>query len=760
MPAEYAGGSGLISRVVTKSGGNDWSGSINYYFQNDGLVAKDKHDSSGGFSTYDSAITFGGPIIRDRLWFFSSYQKRSREDEVLDGAGDVMRTVTNEGEYAFGKLTWQVTDNDRLSATYFSDPTDISGSDLVTTPNNRDRARVQGGDNYKVEYSRTWGDLLANAYWFRHEGELTDLAANTTIRDTVAFQSTANATLAQRALGGFGANVERHRDREEWGLSGEYYLNTSFGEHTFKAGYSQTENTYAENGTVPGDAVYQSLAARYSGTTFGQFSTAGSGWTSRPFVPEDIIRIQNALARPANSAARAIVDTNSDNVISAAEVNAITFTNTAGNPYGNINAFRSARSVAAPYSVNSEGQAFYIQDTWTLNQLTVNAGLRAEKWEHFASDGSKTATFDWEIAPRLSVVYDLTGEGRTKVFGFVGRYYDPIRNNMSDFAGALTGPVDDEQINIGGNWVTFRTRGGASTPDALFAPSTKTPYTDEYMVGYSTTFGSSIGLSASLTHRATRDVLEDFDLSVYSDPNGSGVDNAGPNSLFYLPYSYFGYSSAPNSNYVLGTLPGGERNYTGLELTMTKFKTDNWFGQISYTFNKAEGNTNSDSNADFQGDVVWLDPRAPNVYGKQAGNIPHQIKAYGAYEFDFGLEVSGVFNWNSGFLYTPATLVSGRYFAPQAAAYEYGGVTSNWLQPGFVGGSQTPSYYTFDMRFKYVVDLPIGETELFLDVFNVLDKQSPVDVQKLIAGDGVYGFREPNDWVEPRRAYLGVRYSF
>jgi hypothetical protein len=58
------------------------------------------------------------------------------------------------------------------------------------------------------------------------------------------------------------------------------------------------------------------------------------------------------------------------------------------------------------------------------------------------------------------------------------------------------------------------------------------------------------------------------------------------------------------------------------------------------------------------------------------------------------------------------------------------------------------------------MDLPIGETELFLDVFNVLNNQSPTDVQKLIAGDGTYGFNEANDWVEPRRAYLGVRYSF
>ena len=41
-----------------------------------------------------------------------------------------------------------------------------------------------------------------------------------------------------------------------------------------------------------------------------------------------------------------------------------------------------------------------------------------------------------------------------------------------------------------------------------------------------------------------------------------------------------------------------------------------------------------------------------------------------------------------------------------------------------------------------------------------LRKQSPISEMGLAAGDGVYDFGEANDWVEPRRAYLGIRYSF
>lgn len=762
IPAEYAGGSGLISRVITKSGSNEWHGSLNYYFQNDSLVAEDEHNTSGGFSTYDTAFTLGGPIIRDRLWIFGSYQSKNREDEVLDGtSGALLRTVEQDSEYAFAKATWQVTNDDRLSVSYFSDPFENSGSASPGVLNNRVLRRIQGGDNYKVDYSRTWGDLLINAYWFSHQGEISDFAADSSVRDTVSYRGP-GSTLAQRSLGGAGTNREEFRNRDELGLNFEYFLDTSFGTHTIKAGYTSTDNSRYEDSSVPGGAVYTSIAPAYAGATFADFTSGAGGWTTRPFAQADQSRIQAAIEADASSLA--LVDTDLDGQASAAEINAITFSNTTGAPYGSVNAYRALRTQSGAYEVRSEGQSVYLQDTWTLNQLTINAGLRAEKWEHFASDGSQIATFDWDVAPRLSAVYDLAGDGRSKVFGFVGRYYDPVRNNMSDFAGALTGPVDDEQINVYGEWLTFRVRGGATTPDALFSPTTKTPYTDEFMLGYSTTFGSSIGFSATVTHRETRDILEDFDLALYSDPNATAADGAGgyafPGSPFYIPLSYFGYTTTPNSNYVIGTLPGGERNYTGFEFVLTKYRTDNWFGQVSYTYNAAEGNTNSDSNADFQGDWIALDPRAPNVYGDQPGNIEHQFKAYGAYEFDFGLEVSGVFNWNSGALYTPAQLISGRYFAPMDAPYEFWGVTDSYLSEGFVGSQVTPDYYTFDMRFTYTKDLPIGEAEFFLDVFNVLNNQAATSEEKLISGSGLYDFQDANAWVAPRRAYLGVRFSF
>ncbi len=84
---------------------------------------------------------------------------------------------------------------------------------------------------------------------------------------------------------------------------------------------------------------------------------------------------------------------------------------------------------------------------------------------------------------------------------------------------------------------------------------------------------------------------------------------------------------------------------------------------MAYTYNDAEGNTNSDSNADFQGDVIWLDPRAPNQFGRQPGLINHMFKGAFTYRFDMGLELGGFYRWNSG-LWLSQTFSASRRHLP------------------------------------------------------------------------------------------------
>ena len=74
IPAEYVGAAGLISTVITKSGSNRYSGSANYFFQNDNFVAENEHTPGATFSTDDTAFTIGGPVVKDKLWGFGSFR--------------------------------------------------------------------------------------------------------------------------------------------------------------------------------------------------------------------------------------------------------------------------------------------------------------------------------------------------------------------------------------------------------------------------------------------------------------------------------------------------------------------------------------------------------------------------------------------------------------------------------------------------------------------------------------------------------------
>ncbi|MGZ8304964.1 MAG: hypothetical protein ACXW2U_20840, partial [Telluria sp.] len=122
---------------------------------------------------------------------------------------------------------------------------------------------------------------------------------------------------------------------------------------------------------------------------------------------------------------------------------------------------------------------------------------------------------------------------------------------------------------------------------------------------------------------------------------------------------------------------------------------------------------------------------------------------------------SGVFNWNSGVLYSRTQLISGRNLPMMDDAYTNGGVVDTWITPGSVGSQTGPAFYTLDVRLKYAYKFGAGhKVEFFLDMFNLLDKQSPTSEMPLVAGNGTYKFGQANDWVEPRRMYVGARYSF
>ena len=212
---------------------------------------------------------------------------------------------------------------------------------------------------------------------------------------------------------------------------------------------------------------------------------------------------------------------------------------------------------------------------------------------------------------------------------------------------------------------------------------------------------------------------------------------------------------------MIATLNGGKRDYQGVDVIFRKRYSNNWQLLGSYTYNWAKGNTNSDSNADFQGDVLYLDPLAPDTYQKQPGVIPHVLKAAGSYIWPIGIELGAAFRYNSGTIASRTALNSQRNLPIQVdVPYVYAGVNEFWVTSDAIGSLQNPAWAQLDLRAQYKKMFDRVGTEFFVDIFNVLDNQDSIRDQDLVAGAGGTAFGQPIRFLDPRRFFLGARVTF
>ncbi len=793
LPAEFIGATGLVTNVITKSGGNDFSGSVSYFAQNDSLVADNEHRPDASLDTLDAAATFGGPIARDKAWVFTSFRRQERDEDVVDPQGNFLRAVSSEEDQIFAKLTWAITDSGLLSGLFTNDPFERDGSFNDQVSVQRDRTAELGGDRWAINYNQVLGSSwVLDLSLTDSESDQRSIPKDLSTRNDITFRTgevpdDLNAT----QVGGAGNLFADLAGTETQRASLEWLGDSSWGSHTVKGGVELHENIDVQDFITQGDgAIYTSLDKQYLGqnVTAGEVGAVFNDVQFNPTNASDYDGlIETINGHPRRDEFFALLDSNHDGVISPTEVaDNLVYSSTDGNPEGFINYDRILMVQSGVQNFSSEATVFYLQDTWQHGRWSANVGVRAEEWEHFNSDQQSIFTFDTEIAPRLALIYDLKGDGRHRLSAYYGRYYDPVRTNMTDFAGQVSGPIRHEQVFVGGEWLTYRVRGGAANPDAFFAPATETPFTDEFQLGYKSQIGSTMSFEANLISRQTKDILEDYDLRLYAEPASYHLPVDHPESLF-LGLSYFGYSDFPSivgvdgeiiePNFIIGTLAGGRRDWDGVELIFRRRLADNWQMQASYNYADAEGNTNSDSNADFQGDVLWLDPRAINQLGRQPGSVEHLFKVSGSYHFDNGFTIGGIYRWNSGAVASRTFRASSRnlplldindpdytgdliQFAGGSGFAEPGG-SGGWLSPNAVGVLENPSFGILDARASYNWDFSDrANVTFYLDVFNLLDDQEITQMQDLVAGRDGVDFMEGIEFVSPRRFFLGARLRF
>lgn len=763
VPAEYAGGKGVVANVVTKSGGNGFSGSVNFYTQPQSFV--------GGFTTaddrlhvpvdtkYDTAGTAGGPILKDRVWVFGSGQRVGFSNDV---ALSSTASATNEvlpfdqtRNNIFAKATAAPWGEDQAGFSMFWAGMDTTGSRDPNVLPDRRTVTDTGYNMVNAYYQRNLPKNIIFEGRYGHYGwssKGSPINPDAGPQNNVLYPPDAQGNLPplyERQFGGYSTATDDSATRDS--VSGE--IEYVPGNHDFKGGLSFSLEQDADEAFYAAGHVLNSLAPTLSGATLRDVTDLGL------FSPSEVeAQILPSLNNNWSSTSAAL-DTNGDHTVSLDELYAATFRS--ANDHG-LNFQRTLDVQTGRNNVKAHRFSAYFQDDYRIHpRLTINGGLRLENNKYVDSTGETIAHLNTVFLPRVGMSWDVTGNGRNKVSGYYGQFMDPLSFDMVHFAGNVSGRVRDEQIFLNNEFYTYRVRGSAERRDAVFTPNIKDSRAHELNGTFERDFGGGLVASVQGYWRKDTNIIEDYDLGLYLNTLATMPDWA---HLALTPED-FGYDEGvpANANYFLSNLIGAKRRYIGLDFEGRKRFDKGHLLVAQYSWKDSKGNSQSDNNADLQGDFHEIDPRNPWMLGTIPGTIENQIKLYGSYRMPYGIDVGGMFYWNDGTAFTDSEIfLPGQYniYTNRPVPNDLGVVDR--LHFAQTGALANPSYYQIDIKVSYKLKLGSRmNAQIFLDVYNLTDNQ---DVIELIGGTGDQLFPwEPGDprdgtrQLSPRRAFLGAR---
>ncbi|HEY3175453.1 MAG TPA: carboxypeptidase regulatory-like domain-containing protein [Candidatus Polarisedimenticolia bacterium] len=160
--AEYGRADGGFANVITKSGGNDFEGNINFqwrgkFLNGNGALNNDINKFETDYPNYSDlrgALNLGGAVFKDKLWYYASIKRLDAENPLNLAGSNIVRTV--KGLYAFGKLTWQASSYNKLALQITIDPLTFTGFglDLGVSPDS-DFKYSQGSTTPQLKWTST-----------------------------------------------------------------------------------------------------------------------------------------------------------------------------------------------------------------------------------------------------------------------------------------------------------------------------------------------------------------------------------------------------------------------------------------------------------------------------------------------------------------------------------------------------------------------------------------------------------------------------
>ena len=343
-------------------------------------------------------------------------------------------------------------------------------------------------------------------------------------------------------------------------------------------------------------------------------------------------------------------------------------------------------------SVTSLNHGFFVQDAWTIGKgVTINAGVRIEKeylpGETTAGLPARPIQFGWgdKIAPRIGGAWDVFKDGRMKVFGGYGVFNDIMKLNLaiSSFGGqywqnCVYAMMDPNSLSLltpafdnSGRYCTGDSTGqanfsGGSTPAGLtFLENVNERGTEGVTSGlkpyrqHESVFGVDYQISKMFAFEARWDrrrldhVIEDAALfntageevfTIVNPGEGQNAINATCATAGVSPFTGDSYPACPRD-------PKAARSYDGVELRLTTTGSKHLYGMVSYTYSKLRGNytglTSTDISDGGGGRNAPNNSRAFdetyfsfNAYGNSSSGLlptdrPNTFKGYAYYQLDW-----------------------------------------------------------------------------------------------------------------------------
>ncbi|MGQ0736692.1 MAG: TonB-dependent receptor, partial [Acidobacteriota bacterium] len=505
---EHGRAQGAVVNVVTKSGTNRFEGSARYIFANDQWNVQNttKSETTGAslervkFDKVNPIYSFngGGPIVRNRAFFFGTYELAKNTTPQRQTAGQVPEDYQQTTESKFSNIrgTVQLAEGHTAWVKYYQSPTD---GFVVEYHSAGEREGLTAQNQTAKNWAAQWSGVLRPTWAM--EAAFGSYESLITVKNFENSGVLANAPIFNIAEsrfyngGAFDGFVER--PRRQFNLASNWFLTLGRRGHNVRVGYD-----------------FQNLE---SGAQF------------------DYPNRQRY---------------NVDNYIQATRT--IVF-----GPQTTRRDYDSGASVSA-----GRIHAVYARDKFELSdRFSVEGGLRFERQTGASDVGVDTVDFT-VFAPRVSVAYDLSGDGKTLLTGSYGRYHASIIQGFSDSFANIPQRTNYDNYVWNGTAFVFNNR--VQLSGSNFRPNTEVEpsHHDEATIGFQRQVGRQMAFGARFIGRRWANIIDDVQVF---NPDRS------------INRQVVNYDAA-------------KRSYRGVQFTAEKRFSNNWNAGGSYTYSQTRGN--------------------------------------------------------------------------------------------------------------------------------------------------------------------------